>query len=228
VSKQQAPTEQEFLEEVGPPTLSFALPLEGDLEIPKGLLDCCRVTHQVTCEHFVARSVLGALWTIRYRVNPNQKRKRYKTVEESERVVIEGDILTQPSAMLAQVRVLTAMIEARLSLYQDAKLTGIWFHVWSLQADDAERFRYLSQWTPDKDRSLEAAFIKALPITLVDRDDLGPEDADPSEIGTTEWVPVDEYPRAVMILDSEIGHDGEYRYITRDTFKTPPLLASAT
>jgi len=130
--------------------------------------------------------------------------------------------------MLAQVRVLTAMIEARLSLYQDAKLTGIWFHVWSLQADDAERFRYLSQWTPDKDRSLEAAFIKALPIMLVDRDDSGPEDVAPSEIGATEWVPVDEYPRAVMILDSEIGHDGEYRYITRDTFKTPPLLASAT
>lgn len=209
------PTLEEFWAEVGDPVLSFKLE-EGNVNVPKGILNCCRVVHQVQCEHHVAGSIVGVFYTISFADGRSQERR-------PDRQSYDGDVLARPLELSAAVQVVTLMAAATADA-QGGKVSEMTFHVWTLNLLQQEMWRYLKQQV-EADRlaaigeadDLTPPQIEALPIKVIVAQD-GPPVAVASLMAREDFVIAAGYADRVTILPGELGHDAEARYVLSEVW----------
>ncbi len=210
----EPPTWEEFRSQVGDPALTFTLE-QGGLEIPNGLLACCRVVHQAHCAHHVAVSLVGCRFSMTY---PDGEVVPWEPLKQE----FLGDVLARPRDLGVAVQ-MTAMMVKETAEASGGSASGLTFEIWLLDLTQAEMWRYLKECQAEENTEiLEAgetwtpAEIEALPIQVL---------TDPAEAAKTlaspGFKPVAAYARRVMALPSEIGHTKHARYITQQVWGDP-------
>lgn len=216
----EPPTWEEFRSRVGDPYLTFTLE-QGGLEIPNGLLACCRVVHQAHCTHHVAVSLVGCNFTMTY---PDGKGVPWEPLKQE----FIGDVLARPRDLGVAVQ-MTAMMVKETAEAGGGTASGLTFEIWLLDLAEAEMWRYLKQCQAEENTEIleagetwTAAEIEALPIQVL---------TDPDEtarvMSSLSFKTVDAYARRVMLLPSEIGHDAHARYITKQVWGEADQVAPA-
>lgn len=244
-------TDEQFVEKIGPPILSFELPLDGDFEIPQGTETCCRVTHRPGCENYIAGTLVGCITTVRHTLHdcghdnaPVPLQQAFincgymclacppRALEDrANRIQVDGDGLVDPSTVKAAVRLLVAggMATAQ-ALHTTVEKYEI--HIWLLTeelAQDWERVIKLGQEMLDERMRLSDTMpsdqISSLPVNMLD-----PNDQDDArrmgEVGASGMFhPVEAYAERVMIVPGEVGHDNYARYVVQDIWDDGRLAA---
>ncbi len=205
------PTMEEFMARVGDPTLSFDI-ATPQIDIPKGILNCCRVTHQPHCAHHVAGTILGCFYTLRY---PDGEVRERVPEHQS----FDGDILATYERLGAAVQVTYLLVKATAENL-GATVLGLHFDAWALNAEDWEAWRYLRKVMEDERRAalsdmdeMPADQIRRLEVAALPKHLCTPK-ALATLMARAGFHPAVGYADRVEILPHEIGHDEEYRYVT--------------
>lgn len=205
------PTMEEFMARVGDPALSFSIN-SGELNIPKGLLNCCRVAHQPHCKSYVAGTLVGCLYTIK--LPDGTVRERVP-----EKQSFAGDALYEYARLAGSVQVVWLLVQQTAKAL-DAEVLDLTFDVWTLDLEAWEMWRYLeAERQKDMEASLaemdptDGDYIKNLDIHL-----LTPEEQVPSALAerlvSEDFFSAAMYADRVELMPGEVGHDAEFRYVT--------------
>lgn len=213
MSTEQVTTPLTFLDTLEP-ALQFIAP-EAEIDIPKGLLSCCRVQHQPGCDHHVARSLVGAATKRRW---PDGREEEWIHPAP---VMVEGDVLAMPTELFTAVKAHWMMARAT------AKSLGVAVYemqvgVFLLNITQAAQYDEIMQDYREKLSAYHVAMngltpeqIAALPVEVVeDEDDIGP-------LLESQFVPVEMYAANTLIYPTEIGHNDRARYVTSAVWQAP-------
>jgi hypothetical protein len=223
------PTLEEFMASIGDPILSFTL-MDAEITIPKGVLNCCRVVHQYHCDHYVAGSLLGCFYTVRFRDGSVQERV-------PEKKNFEQDILAAPDVLAAAVQIVALMAKATAEA-QGGEIQSLSFDVWTFNLEQQESWRFLSEEIQRERDARIASFDQytAEQIQRLDTYVLSPEECDPEALSKMlvkkGFHPAVGYADRVELMPSEIGHDAEHRYVTKQVWGeenvVPPSVDALT
>lgn len=202
-------TPQAFIQRLKP-SLSFTGPTDEPPGIPPGLLSCCRVVHQVDCDHHVARTLIGAFHT---RVWPDGREEEWIHPHP---VDMEGDALATPTMLFAAVRAHWALA-GQTAAELGAEVKTMTVAVYSLNTTDAALFTAATNWYYerlaerylDEGNALSAEQIARMPVEILPDE---PEEV-ARLLALPSWVPAAAYAGDVLIYPGEVGHDVVARYI---------------
>ena len=218
------PTVEEFMEKAGEPILSFDLSTPH-LEIPKGILDCCRVAHQPHCKHHVAGTLLGCFYTLR--MPDGSIRERVP-----QRQSFDGDALFSYDRLATVIQITWQMVQATAEQLE-ADVLGVHFDVWTFNLADWEAWRYIQQQIEKRTEATLASLDLSTPeqIAALDIVTLTPAQCRPDRLAKRmakpNWHPVAAYADRVEVMPTEIGHDDKARYITDFVWGQPNVVPPA-
>lgn len=212
-----SPTEEvkTFLDSLEP-VIQFVAPKDDPVGIPKGLLTCCRVTHQADCQYHVALSLVGAATVRKF---PDGDTHEWVHPMP---VAFPGDILTEPTKMFAAIKThwMLALETARRLNASVVEMTIGIFLLDAAQAVEYEvihaRVRERVVETIASYETMSAEQIMGLPIREIE---------DREEIQQTmlrrEFRPVETYANVVLVVPNELGHDEVARYVDSVVWDAP-------
>lgn len=214
---------EEFVQRAGAPTLSFTLD-QGEIEVPLGLLTCCRVVHQAHCDHYAALSLIGCFFRLGAEGDEGQVRTPGK-------MAFDGDVLARPRDLSAAVQAVALQAQATAEAL-GLTVLSMRFDIWVLNMELAAMWRYFEgQQHAENQEALErydnvgTPVIEGLPVVVLEPDEsmvtIARIQANP------EFRPVRSYASRVLVLPHEIGHDERARYVTDPVWGTPDVVPAA-
>jgi len=198
---------ESFIDSIGEPDFAFTVPNTG-VNIPTGVVDCCRVLHQPTCEHYVAACLVGIEFVVR--------RPSVADLPLHERMQVEGDLLASLPALDGAFRGIWASAQARAEAMKGIVVEAE-FHVYCLSPAQKAQFDRLQQQALDEalaaastDPGADVAITRAIEQMEVV---FLPDDEQRSFLERDDTIPVGDYAHLVAIVPGEVGHDGQQRYV---------------
>lgn len=208
------PTMESFMDSIGDPDFSFSIPNEGT-DIPKGGMDCCRVTHQVGCASHVAGCIVGIAFKVRRPSQPD--------LDLTERLLVQGDVLADLDRLDATVRSIWAAAAARAGLMKGT-IPQAAFHVYCLSADQQKQFDYLQDRSRDEAlgaRTAEMAAADETPTHEIEQMEVVflPDEEYEGFLERADTMPAEGYAHRVAVVPGEVGHDDTRRYVLQSVWE---------